>query len=81
IEHSTTRQHLCRIDSFVNRNPQLLKPVKLYSVSLEQFVGRIRTQGKLLFCEFHVARSSSFVDVCDAKMVEQNIQRARRIIL
>jgi hypothetical protein len=44
-------------------------------VSLEQFVGRLRTQGKLLFCEFYVARSSCFVDVCDAEMVEQNIQR------
>ncbi len=31
IEHSTSHQHLWWLDSFVLRNPQLLKPAKRYS--------------------------------------------------
>lgn len=30
VEHSTSHQHLCWLDSFVLRNPQLLKPAKRY---------------------------------------------------
>jgi hypothetical protein len=35
IEHSTSHQHLWWLDSFVLRNPQLLKPAKRYRLFYE----------------------------------------------